>query len=915
MPLRTTLALLAALCVGSVSTAEHVCRYCQIPAGAAAVGVGPKYAPARVVDVLNLRIDVTPDFAEKTIVGETRITFAPLAEPRREVQLDAVDLRIEEVTATRPLESHHVTDEHLTLLFAEPIPLGEEVTVTVRYTAEPKKGLYFRTADMGYPEGEDHIWTQGETHEARHWFPCFDYPNERSSTEVVCRVPRDMTVLSNGKKLSESVDQKTGLKAVHWRQQKPHANYLVCLVAGYLHELKDESNGVDLGFYSQPGYAEVAANSFQDTAAILAFYEEETGVAYPWDKYDQVTIRDFYWGGMENTTLTTLTHQTLYDDTAETLKSSRNLDAHELAHQWFGDYVTCKDWSHLWLNEGFATYYTHLYDGHKLGRDHLLYGLYRDAEQKVLPNTNKNTRPIVFRDYKDPWDQFDWRAYPKGGWVLHMLRSRLGVDLYRAGVKRYLEEQALSDVVTDDLRQAFEEVSGRPLDAFFDQWVYHGGAPRLTVSHRWLAAEKLLKVTVSQAEPKKGETLLFTFPVTVRSHVGDQTIDKEFQVDSLQHDFYVQLPAQPDVVRFDPHYTLLAEVAYSKPQKMLEAQLRLEEDVIGRLRAAEALGKKDNKQATKALAEALESDPFYGVRLAAADALKKQATDTALNALIATREQDDARSREAIARALGDFYDPKARDALLDTARNDPNPGVRGAALRGLAKYPTKEAAETLAAALESDTFNNDLAVAAIRATGRRRDPALREPLLAALEDRRFDLPGQEYRPGPSRDPLLNALARVWRDAEDKSPARELLAERLTDPSEAVRLGAIEALGLLGDSRAAAVLEDLSGQGGKAADKAKKALTELEKEPTSTPEAVTKLQEQLRDLSAAQKKLQSKLDELAAKGDAKIPSATTPEAKPGEDKEGADSEAPTDTAPNVEEEKQLGQGASESEAA
>ncbi|MEO0530134.1 MAG: M1 family metallopeptidase, partial [Planctomycetota bacterium] len=356
--------------------AEHVCRYCQAAASSGSETVRPKYAPDRVVDVEHIAIDVTPDFAAMTVRATTTLTFSPIAEPTRVVELNAVKLRVEEVTASRPLAEHSSTDEHLTLLFAEPIPVGESVEVAITYTAEPKKGFYFRTSDMGYPEGEDHVWTQGETHEASHWFPCFDYPNERSTTEVTCRVPADMTVLSNGRRIGEAVDPDSGLKAVTWRQEKPHVNYLVCLVAGYFHELRDESNGVPLGFYTQPEFAEEGRNAFQDTAAILAFLEEEIGVPYPWAKYDQVTIRDFNWGGMENTTLTTLTHETVYSDETENLRSSWGLDAHELAHQWFGDYVTCKDWSHLWLNEGFATYYTHLYADRKLGRDDMLYRLH-----------------------------------------------------------------------------------------------------------------------------------------------------------------------------------------------------------------------------------------------------------------------------------------------------------------------------------------------------------------------------------------------------------------------------------------------------------------------------------------------------------------------------------------------------------
>ncbi|TWT95873.1 Aminopeptidase N [Botrimarina colliarenosi] len=856
---RAAVSLVVLLSIAQAMHAEHVCRYCQAAAAAAEDWSknAPQYAPDRVVDVRHIKIDVTPDFAAKSIRATTTIDFAPIAKPTRLVELNAVALRIEKVSASRPLAEHSSSDERLQLLFAEPIPAGEVVSVAITYTVEPKKGLYFRTADMGYPAGEDHLWTQGETHEAPHWFPCFDYPNERSTTEVICHVPAGMTVLSNGRRVGEEVDDASKLKTVHWLQDKPHVNYLVCLCAGYFHGLTDEAAGVPLGFYTQPGFAKEAADSFQDTAKILEFYESEIGVAYPWDKYDQVTIRDYNWGGMENTSLTTLTHETIFAaDQTENIRSSQGLDAHELAHQWFGDYVTCKDWSHLWLNEGFATYYTHLYAGHKEGRDALLYGLWIDAQTRVLPPSEKDLRPIVHRRYAEPWDQFDFRAYPKGSWVLHMLRSRVGDDLYRQAIRLYLERHALSSVVTDDLRQAFEEVSGKPLDAFFDQWVYHGGVPKLTVSHKWLADEKLLKVTVEQESPKEAvETLPFTFPVMLRVHVGAEVMDRNVEVTDAEQDFYLTLPGKPDVVRFDPLYTVLADVKHKASQEMLEKQLQLAGDLVGRLRAAAALGEKENKEATAALAKALQSDAFYGVRNAASEALAKQGTAAALDALLANREQDDARVRLRVVKDIASFFDAKAEAALRSVASDEKNPDIVAEALHGLAKYPDDIAAESLVAALQGDTFQNQLAVAAVRAIGRRRDPSLVEPLLEALRSRRTDLPGRRY------GEALPAVGRLGSEADDTTAVREFLTERLQDPVIAVRLGAIEALGELGDRRARPLLSDLAEKAGKEAIAAKKSLGQLDAERVTAPVAVKELREQIDELREQHENLREKFEQ------------------------------------------------------
>ena len=198
---------------------------------AGAVIAEPQYAPDRKADILHITIDVTPDFRNRTIAGTTTIKFAPISKPLTELRLDAVDLDVSSVTSSVKIEGYSVTDEAITITFKPAVPVGDETTVTIFYEAEPKQGLYFRTPEMGYPEQDTHLFTQGESHSAPHWYPNYDYPNERSSSEVICRVPEDMTVLSNGRLVSEQMDPANGLKAVRWLQEKPHVNYLIALVA------------------------------------------------------------------------------------------------------------------------------------------------------------------------------------------------------------------------------------------------------------------------------------------------------------------------------------------------------------------------------------------------------------------------------------------------------------------------------------------------------------------------------------------------------------------------------------------------------------------------------------------------------------------------------------------------------------
>ncbi len=861
------LVLLCALALPlSAMAIEHVevCRYCQgrhLPF--LQTGDAPnvrKYAPDRLVDVLRIAIDVTPDFAERTVMGETTITFAPISKPVQELKLNATQLAVEEVSGSVEIAEHEATDNDLTILFAQPLAVGQKATVTVRYSAEPKQGLYFRTQAMGYPQGDDHIWTQGEPHEAPSWFPCFDYPNERASTEVTCRVPPAMTVLSNGTMVSEQLDAKTGLKAVHWVQEQPHASYLVCLVAGHLESLKKSHGDLQLRFFTQPSLAQYAASGFGDTDSIIAFYEQETGVAFPWDKYDQVTIRDFNSGGMENTTLTTLTHRTVNSPETENIyaRSTRGLDAHETAHQWFGDLVTCEDWSHLWLNEGFATYYTHLYHGHHSGREEMLWGLYNDAKNRVLTQS-EDTRPIVYRGYSNPWEQFDFRAYPKGSWVLHMLRSQLGEQVYRQAINRYLKKHQFTSVVTADLVAELEDASGLSLDRFFDQWVYHGGTPKLKITHKWMPKRKLAHVHIEQTQKVSDEVMLFHLPSMLRFYTEEGAVDHPIEITDAEHDFYVSLPSKPEVVRFDPELTVLAEVDFKKPQAMLEKQLQLSDDMIGRIRAATALGKKENKKAVAALRNALNSDVFYGVRIAASEALGKMATDEAFAALVALRGQQDARVRQQVIKDLGRFYKTEAKDVLLLSASRETNPAVASEAIAGLSKYQDPPVLEVLLNSLQSASLKNEVARAAIRAIGDVRDPSLREPMLATLKGRRTEFASRHY------GELLTLLAKVWKEADDKRAPLDLLLGAVNDPSRQVRSAAIGALGELADPRAEPTLVQLSeSSNARVAGAAKAALGKLESDRQFAPKEVKELRKLVRELREEQQKLRDAVDRLEA---------------------------------------------------
>jgi aminopeptidase N len=835
-----------------------------------------KYAPDREVEVLHLALEVTPDFARRTVEGRATIQFKPFIKPVQELKLDAVDLNVHQVTATETIQGYQVTDEGLIVTFAEPIPPGREVSVTVAYDAEPAQGLYFRTPEMGYKEGDTHLFTQGEEIEARHWYPCFDSPNEKFTSEVICRVPEGMTVISNGRLVSEQTDAATGLKVFHWSQDKPHANYLVTLVAGYFKKLEDHHNDVPLAFYTPPSESAEAIHSFQDTKEIMAFFEQEIGVPYPWAKYAQICVNDFVAGGMENTSATTLTDSTLHTDATENLRSSEGLVAHEMAHQWFGDLVTCKDWSHIWLNEGFATYYETLYRGHKHGRDDMIYELYQRARQ--ITGMANDVNAIVRRDYDKPREMFGYLAYPKGGWVLHMLRSELGEDLYRRCIKTYLERHQYGNVVTEDLRAVIEELSGRSYDQFFDQWVYHAHHPELQVAYAWDEKTKLAKLSLRQVQKLGDNVLLFNFPLTVRFKGGFGLADRVIRVRQKEEDFYFPLNSAPKIVRLDPDYTLLAKITFNLPNPMLDAQLADREDMPGRLLAIEQLANKKDREAIAKLKQALNGDAFYGVRLEACKALRSIHSDDALDALLDSTRQPDARVRRQVVSEIGGFYRDAAYDSARQTLKGEKNPDILSAAIRNLAGYAKPEVQEVLLKFLHSESYRNVLADAAIAAMRSQDDPVYITPLLETLPKRESDFTSRDF------GQALGTVAYLARNEDKKDAVREFLLGYVNHKKRTLQLASLNALGTLGDPKAIAVLETFAGASKESRERsaAERAVASLRADRKPVDD-FKNLRQEVLDLQKANRDLRQELDVLKRKVEAKetAPADSKPKKKLG----------------------------------
>lgn len=546
------------------------------------------------------------------------------------------------------------------------------------------------------------------------------------------------------------------------------------------------------------------------------------------------------------------------------------LVAHELAHQWFGNYVTTKDWSHIWLNEGFATYYEALYTEHAKGRDEFLYEMLGNA-RSILSQPN-DILPVVYRAYKSPEEQFGYRAYPKGAWILHMLRTQLGPDLYRKCVHEHLRRHALDNATTEDFVGIVEELSGRDWDQFFDQYAYHAHHPELKAAYDWDEKSRLAKLSIQQTQKLGPTVLLFSVPLKVRFKADGQLHDMIAHVSRGTEDFYFSLPARPEWVRIDPEFGWLAQVEFSPPAEMIHKQLVEKGDVIGRVFAVENLGRRQDASSVEKLRQTLQNDSFWGVRLEAAKALTQIHTETARTALIQSIRQPDARVRQEVVRGIASFYSGDTPETLRRALENESNPDVQAVALRALAAYPHIHTREILTEKLKSKSYKHRLAQAAIETIRAQRDPFFIEPLMQVLRERESDFTSAAFAEG------LQTLARLAADLESKGPSREFILPHLRHPKQVVQLAAIRALAELGDPQALPaintfVMEMKDSPRRKAAEEAMRDLRSRRR----PAEEVNTLRQEVLDLQKQQRELQQKFDELRKRTEAlTTPGASKP---------------------------------------
>ncbi len=408
------------------------------------------YARSRDYDLQNVRTHLRFDIEQRKIMGEATESLKLLRDGTSELRFDSVGLAIESVTLNRNAAKFEVKPDALLVSLPQKVRKGEHYEVTIHYSGQPAKGLYFILPDKNYPNQPKEIWSQGESEDTRYYIPIYDYPNDRTASEMLLTVPADWWTVSNGK-LAGIKTEADGSKTWDWKQTEPLSTYLISVVAGEFVEKKESWRGMPVEYAVPKGQEFQIDTTFLRTKGMLDAFSDALDVRYPWAKYAQTSVDDFIVGGMENTSATTLTVRGLVHPklAGEMLYGSDDLDSHELAHQWFGDLVTCKDWANIWLNEGFATYFEHYWMEKQFGKDDADYEFWTDGNRWMNQKRLFGV-PIVTRQ-SDQDLELEGNIYTKGGLVLKMLREKLGDADFFAGLHHYLEVNRGKNVVTADL--------------------------------------------------------------------------------------------------------------------------------------------------------------------------------------------------------------------------------------------------------------------------------------------------------------------------------------------------------------------------------------------------------------------------------------------------------------------------------
>lgn len=857
-------------------------------------GAKPHYNPDRPGQVEHIFLDLNLNIPNQSCAGTCQIRLNPVRHGIDRLTLDAVNLQINAVQVNGKAQMFDYDGEQLHVQLHPTTEAGSPIEISIDYAVEkPQRGIYFIAPTSDYPNKPVQVWTQGEDEDSRYWFPCFDYPGQLATSEIRVRVPKQYLAISNGELIAtETADDD---KIYHWVQKQVHPTYLMTLAVGDFAELQDEWQGKPVVYYVEKGREADARRTMGKTPRMIEFFSNTYGYSYPYPKYAQVCVDDFIFGGMENTSTTLLTDRCLLDERASLdNRNAESLVAHELAHQWFGDLVVIKHWSHAWIKEGMASYAEVLWTNYEYGADEAAYYCLNEARSYLSEDSARYRRPIVTHIYREAIELYDRHLYEKGACVYHMIRAELGDELFFKAIHTFVQDNAHRTVETVDLLRAIEKATGRNLQFLFDQYVFRGGHPDYKVAYSWDGDSKLAKVTITQTQAKPGDNSsqsgLFDLKIPIgfgyvkNGSVGNTETEQATEpssaaihqqtftvrVHEYEQSFYFPLTEKPQFISFDVGNCYLKTVSLEYPLPELQAQLKHDPDPVSRLYAAEAIAKKGGLEAVKALATALKQDPFWAVRAEVAEQLGSVKLDQAFAELIQGLSDPQAQVRRSVVNMLAKVKTPQSFEVLQPIAeQGDASYYVEAAALSSLGSI-----AANLLDRPETETVLHLYRTVLTERAGW--NEAIRSGAISGLSQLKTSEAALdlilEYTvagvPQALRLAAIRALGAISTGQTNVNLERILnrLEELSRESFFLTQVSTVAALGQMETVKAIGILQALADQtpDGRVRRMAEEAVQRVSK-AIGSDQAVKKLQEEIEQLKKDNQELRSRLENLEAK--------------------------------------------------
>nr|WP_298993238.1 M1 family metallopeptidase [uncultured Polaribacter sp.] len=609
------------------------------------------YKPERekIFDLVHTKLKVDFNFSDKTMNGEAWVTLKPHYYDANKVVLDANTMIISEVKLNEKNLNFTYNDFDLEIVLPKKYTKNQEFTLYIKYLSQPEKvkdrgskaitdakGLYFINTDGFDKNKTAQIWTQGETQANSAWFPTIDAPNQKMTQEIEITVPNKYVTLSNGALINQIRKGKN--RTDYWKLDQKHAPYLAFIGVGEFEIIKDNYKNIPVDYYVEKEYAPYAKEIFGLTPEMIGFFETKLGVDFPWNKYSQIVVRDYVSGAMENTTAVVHGEQA-YQKPGQLIDNNiqENTIAHEIFHHWFGNLVTSESWSNLALNESFANYSEYLWREYKYGKVNAEMHLFDQVEAYKNAQDAKNKSLVRFT-YDDREDLFDLVSYNKGGAILHMLRKVVGDKAFFEGLKQYLTKYQYQSAEVHQLRLVFEELTGKDLNWFFNQWFYGAGHPDIQVSYDYNTLRKTVTVNLFQLQSG-----YFQFPISIDVFEGSKKTRHTVFVDAKDASFTFPYNSQPNLIQINSDNNLICDLNENKILSDYIFQLKHADNFVHRREALlEVVKKQEEKDAFNAVVEAL-NDESYKIRILALeniDLINKFSKRDAINKIINMANND-----------------------------------------------------------------------------------------------------------------------------------------------------------------------------------------------------------------------------------------------------------------------------------